>query len=138
MVAQRLTQIIPPAAPPDQLWQRVEAAWSAEPQEHIRMQEETTDRLVRSPPPHFTTTRDNRRIVYIAVLDCAATSRTTEQHIQSVSQHSVSDPTIRRRLQHPQSVHGFVNFLLETPGVNDANGAMNGGHGLRMERHCFF
>ncbi|GFX90793.1 transposable element Tcb1 transposase [Trichonephila clavipes] len=27
MVAQRLTQIIPPAATPDQLWQRVEAAW---------------------------------------------------------------------------------------------------------------
>ncbi|GFY24751.1 transposable element Tcb1 transposase [Trichonephila clavipes] len=29
MVAQRLTQITPPAATPDQLWQRVEAAWSA-------------------------------------------------------------------------------------------------------------
>ncbi|GFX03402.1 transposable element Tcb1 transposase [Trichonephila clavipes] len=28
MVAQRLTQITPPAATPDQLWQRVEAAWS--------------------------------------------------------------------------------------------------------------
>ncbi|GFS85940.1 transposable element Tcb1 transposase [Trichonephila clavipes] len=27
MVAQRLTQITPPAATPDQLWQRVEAAW---------------------------------------------------------------------------------------------------------------
>ncbi|GFW47675.1 transposable element Tcb1 transposase [Trichonephila clavipes] len=35
MAAQRLTQIIPPAATPDQLWQRVEAAWSAVPQEHI-------------------------------------------------------------------------------------------------------
>ncbi|GFV82540.1 hypothetical protein TNCV_3983301 [Trichonephila clavipes] len=31
MVAQRLTQITPPAATPDQLWQRVEAAWSAVP-----------------------------------------------------------------------------------------------------------
>ncbi|GFV42525.1 transposable element Tcb1 transposase [Trichonephila clavipes] len=28
MVAQRLTQITPPAATPDQLWQLVEAAWS--------------------------------------------------------------------------------------------------------------
>ncbi|GFW04530.1 transposable element Tcb1 transposase [Trichonephila clavipes] len=28
MVAQRLTQITPPAATPDQLWKRVEAAWS--------------------------------------------------------------------------------------------------------------
>ncbi|GFU25036.1 transposable element Tcb1 transposase [Trichonephila clavipes] len=27
MVAQRLTQITSPAATPDQLWQRVEAAW---------------------------------------------------------------------------------------------------------------
>ncbi|GFU92112.1 transposable element Tcb1 transposase [Trichonephila clavipes] len=32
---QRLTQITPPAATPDQLWQRVKTAWSAVPQEHI-------------------------------------------------------------------------------------------------------
>ncbi|GFU96715.1 hypothetical protein TNCV_839401 [Trichonephila clavipes] len=31
MVSQRLTQITPPAATSDQLWQRVEAAWSAVP-----------------------------------------------------------------------------------------------------------
>ncbi|GFT47098.1 transposable element Tcb1 transposase [Trichonephila clavipes] len=36
MVAQRLTQITPPATTPDQLWQRVEAAWSDVPQEHIQ------------------------------------------------------------------------------------------------------
>ncbi|GFV02689.1 transposable element Tcb1 transposase [Trichonephila clavipes] len=36
MVAQRLTQITPQAATPDKLWQRVEAAWSAVPQEHIQ------------------------------------------------------------------------------------------------------
>ncbi|GFU01055.1 transposable element Tcb1 transposase [Trichonephila clavipes] len=36
MVAQRLTQITLPAATPYQLWQRVEAAWSAVPQEHIQ------------------------------------------------------------------------------------------------------
>ncbi|GFW43515.1 transposable element Tcb1 transposase [Trichonephila clavipes] len=36
MIAQRLTQITPPAATPDQLWQRVDAAWSAIPQEHIQ------------------------------------------------------------------------------------------------------
>ncbi|GFS95963.1 transposable element Tcb1 transposase [Trichonephila clavipes] len=29
MVAQRLSQITPPAATPDQLWQRVEVSWSA-------------------------------------------------------------------------------------------------------------
>ncbi|GFV02376.1 transposable element Tcb1 transposase [Trichonephila clavipes] len=36
MVAQRLTQITPPAATRDQLWQRVQAAWSVVPQEHIQ------------------------------------------------------------------------------------------------------
>ncbi|GFT15054.1 transposable element Tcb1 transposase [Trichonephila clavipes] len=36
MVSQRLTQITPPAATPDQLWQREEAAWSAVPQKHIQ------------------------------------------------------------------------------------------------------
>ncbi|GFU55264.1 transposable element Tcb1 transposase [Trichonephila clavipes] len=36
MVAQRLTQIAPPAASPDHLWQRVEAAWSAVPPEYIQ------------------------------------------------------------------------------------------------------
>ncbi|GFX82386.1 transposable element Tcb1 transposase [Trichonephila clavipes] len=36
MIAQRLAQITPPAATPDQLWQRVETAWSDVPQDHIR------------------------------------------------------------------------------------------------------
>ncbi|GFV55508.1 transposable element Tc3 transposase [Trichonephila clavipes] len=35
MIAQRLTQTTAPVATPDQLWQRVEASWSAVPQEHI-------------------------------------------------------------------------------------------------------
>ncbi|GFV52555.1 transposable element Tcb1 transposase [Trichonephila clavipes] len=34
MVAQQLTKITPPAATPDQLWQRVEAAWSTVPQKN--------------------------------------------------------------------------------------------------------
>ncbi|GFT50490.1 hypothetical protein TNCV_551101 [Trichonephila clavipes] len=36
MVAQRLTLITTPAATPDQLWQRLEAAWSVVPLEHIQ------------------------------------------------------------------------------------------------------
>ncbi|GFV27640.1 transposable element Tcb1 transposase [Trichonephila clavipes] len=35
LIAQRLIQITPPAVTPDQLWQRVEAALSAVPQEHF-------------------------------------------------------------------------------------------------------
>ncbi|GFW02419.1 transposable element Tcb1 transposase [Trichonephila clavipes] len=46
MVAQRLTQITPPAATPDQLWQRMEAAWSALPQEHIQSLFESMPRRV--------------------------------------------------------------------------------------------
>ncbi|GFU63667.1 transposable element Tcb1 transposase [Trichonephila clavipes] len=46
MVAQRLTQITPPAATPDQLWHRVEAAWTAVPEEHIQSLFESMPRRV--------------------------------------------------------------------------------------------
>ncbi|GFX09830.1 transposable element Tcb1 transposase [Trichonephila clavipes] len=46
MVAQRLIQITPPAVTSDQLWQRVEAAWSALPQEHIQSLFESMTRRV--------------------------------------------------------------------------------------------
>ncbi|GFX90115.1 transposable element Tcb1 transposase [Trichonephila clavipes] len=46
MVSQRLTQITPPAATPDQRWQRVEAAWSAVPQENIQSIFESMPRCV--------------------------------------------------------------------------------------------
>ncbi|GFX46886.1 transposable element Tcb1 transposase [Trichonephila clavipes] len=46
MVAQRLTQITSPAATPDQLWQRVETAWSAVPLEHIQSLFESMPRRV--------------------------------------------------------------------------------------------
>lgn len=63
------------------------------------MQEGTTDRRGRSHPPRCTTARDDRHIVRMAVMDRAATSRTIAQQIQSVTHHSVSARTIRRRLQ---------------------------------------
>ncbi|GFX47395.1 transposable element Tcb1 transposase [Trichonephila clavipes] len=53
----------------------------------------------RSHPPRFTTARDGRRIVRMAVLDRTATSRTIAQQIKSVTHHSVSARTIRRCLQ---------------------------------------
>ncbi|GFX40484.1 transposable element Tcb1 transposase [Trichonephila clavipes] len=46
MVAQRLTQITPPAVTPDQLWQPVEAASSAVPQEYIQSIFESMQRRV--------------------------------------------------------------------------------------------
>ncbi|GFX23811.1 transposable element Tcb1 transposase [Trichonephila clavipes] len=46
MVAQRLTQITPSAATPDQLWQCVEVAWSVVPQEYIQSLFETMPRRV--------------------------------------------------------------------------------------------
>ncbi|GFT76264.1 transposable element Tcb1 transposase [Trichonephila clavipes] len=46
MVTQRLTQITPPAATPNLFWQRVEAACSAVPQEHIQSLFESMQRRV--------------------------------------------------------------------------------------------
>ncbi|GFX04123.1 transposable element Tcb1 transposase [Trichonephila clavipes] len=63
------------------------------------MQESTTDRRGRLHPPQCTSTRENRQIVHIAVTNCSVTSRTIAQHIKSVTHHSVSARTIRRRLQ---------------------------------------
>ncbi|GFX85288.1 transposable element Tcb1 transposase [Trichonephila clavipes] len=52
MVAQRLTQITLPAATPDQLWHRVEAAWSTVPQEHIQSLFELMPRRVAAVIPN--------------------------------------------------------------------------------------
>ncbi|GFU73277.1 transposable element Tcb1 transposase [Trichonephila clavipes] len=46
MVTQRLTHMTPLAATPDQLWQRVEASWSAVPQEYIQSLFESMPRRV--------------------------------------------------------------------------------------------
>ncbi|GFY11074.1 transposable element Tcb1 transposase [Trichonephila clavipes] len=50
-------------------------------------------------PPSCTTARDDMRIVRMTVMDRRATSRTTSQQIQSLTHHSISTRTIRRRLQ---------------------------------------
>ncbi|GFX83413.1 transposable element Tcb1 transposase [Trichonephila clavipes] len=46
MVVKKLTQISSPAATPHQLWQRVETAWTAVPQEHIQSFFESMPRRV--------------------------------------------------------------------------------------------
>ncbi|GFX43703.1 transposable element Tcb1 transposase [Trichonephila clavipes] len=63
------------------------------------MQEGTTDRRGQSHPPQCTTSREDRKIVRMAVMDHSVTSRTVVHHIESVTHHSVSARTIRRRLQ---------------------------------------
>ncbi|GFY22300.1 transposable element Tcb1 transposase [Trichonephila clavipes] len=63
------------------------------------MQEDTTDRRSRSHPPQCTTSREDRLIGSVAVTHLSVTSRTVAQHIESVTHHSVSAHTIRRRLQ---------------------------------------
>ncbi|GFV54234.1 transposable element Tcb1 transposase [Trichonephila clavipes] len=62
------------------------------------MQEGTKDRRGRSHPPQCTTSREDRQIVRMAVTDHSVTSRTVAQHIESVTHHSVSARSIRRRL----------------------------------------
>ncbi|GFU87477.1 transposable element Tcb1 transposase [Trichonephila clavipes] len=63
------------------------------------MQEGTTDRCGRSHSPQCTTSREDRQIVRMAVTDRSVTSQTVAQHTESVTHHSVSARTIRRRLQ---------------------------------------
>ncbi|GFV85422.1 transposable element Tcb1 transposase [Trichonephila clavipes] len=63
------------------------------------MQEGTTERRGRSHPPQCTTSREDRQIVRMAVMDRSVPSRTVAQHIESVTHHSVSARTIQRRLQ---------------------------------------
>ncbi|GFW49730.1 transposable element Tcb1 transposase [Trichonephila clavipes] len=63
------------------------------------MQEGTTDRRGRSHPPQCNTSREDRKILRMAVTDRSDTSRTVAQHIESVRHHSVSARTIRHRLK---------------------------------------
>ncbi|GFV52733.1 HTH_Tnp_Tc3_2 domain-containing protein [Trichonephila clavipes] len=63
------------------------------------MQEGKTDRRGRSHPPQCTTSREDRQIVRMTVTDRSVTSRTVAQHIESVTHHSMSARTIRRRFQ---------------------------------------
>ncbi|GFT85594.1 transposable element Tcb1 transposase [Trichonephila clavipes] len=63
------------------------------------MQEDTMYRCGRSQPPQCTTSREDRKIVRMAVTDHPVTSRTVAQHIESVTHHLMSTRTIRRRLQ---------------------------------------
>ncbi|GFV79268.1 transposable element Tcb2 transposase [Trichonephila clavipes] len=63
------------------------------------MQEGTKDRRGRSHPRQCATSREDRQIVRLVVTDRSVTSRTIAQHIESVTLHSVSARTIRRRLQ---------------------------------------
>ncbi|GFV83396.1 ATP-dependent DNA helicase [Trichonephila clavipes] len=63
------------------------------------MQVGTTDPRGRSHPPQCTTSCKERQIVSMALTDLSVASRTVAQHIESVTHHSVSPCTIRRRLQ---------------------------------------
>ncbi|GFW37909.1 transposable element Tcb1 transposase [Trichonephila clavipes] len=63
------------------------------------MEEGRTDQPGRSHPPQCTTSGEDMQIVRMAVTDRSVTSRTVVQHIESVTHHSVSACTIRRRLQ---------------------------------------
>ncbi|GFX73900.1 transposable element Tcb1 transposase [Trichonephila clavipes] len=62
-------------------------------------QEGTTDRSGRSHPIQCTTSREDRKIVRMAVTDRSVTSRTVAQHIESVTHYSLSVRTIQRCLQ---------------------------------------
>ncbi|GFU60047.1 transposable element Tcb1 transposase [Trichonephila clavipes] len=75
------------------------------------MQEGTTDRRDRSHPNQYTTSRENRQFVRMAVTDRSVTS--VAQHIELVTHHSVSARTKRCRLQ--QSGLSARHSLLDLP-----------------------
>ncbi|GFX15160.1 transposable element Tcb1 transposase [Trichonephila clavipes] len=77
------------------------------------MHDGTMDRRGRSHPPQCTNSREDIQIVRMAVTDRSVTSRTVAQHIESVTHHSVSVRTIRRRLQ--QSGQSARRALLGLP-----------------------
>ncbi|GFV34552.1 transposable element Tcb1 transposase [Trichonephila clavipes] len=101
------------------------------------MQEGTTDRRGRPHPPQCTTSREDRQIVCMALTDRSVTSRTIVQHIESVTNHSVSARIIRRRLQ--QSGLSARRPLLGLPLTQNhkrltANCAMKEGCGWQNRR----
>ncbi|GFU87637.1 transposable element Tcb1 transposase [Trichonephila clavipes] len=79
------------------------------------MQKGTTDRRGRSHSPQSTTSREDRQIVRMAVTDRSVTSRTVAQLIDSITHHSVSARTIRRRLQQSglSARRPFLGLLLK-------------------------
>ncbi|GFV17040.1 uncharacterized protein TNCV_655931 [Trichonephila clavipes] len=80
---------------------------------HRWVQEETTDRRGQLHSPRCTTAHEDKRIVCIAVMDRAATSRTMVQQILSVSHHSVPARTIRRHLQQNVRKVPIASFTLD-------------------------
>ncbi|GFU41822.1 transposable element Tcb1 transposase [Trichonephila clavipes] len=63
------------------------------------MQESTTDRRGRPHPHQCITSREDRQIVRMTVTDRSVASQTIAHYIESVTHHSASALTIRRRLQ---------------------------------------
>ncbi|GFU71333.1 hypothetical protein TNCV_3783181 [Trichonephila clavipes] len=96
MVAQRLTQIAPPAATPDKRWQRVEAAWSAVPQKHSQSHFESLPRF--SNCPRQTSSNEDHHIVRITRVQPTASSAAIQEQEPPSLGASVSSRTIRKRL----------------------------------------
>ncbi|GFV60079.1 transposable element Tcb1 transposase [Trichonephila clavipes] len=73
-------------------------------------QEGATDRHGRSHPPQCTTSREYRQIVPMAGKDRSVISRTSAQHIESVTHHSLHVPfdAVYSRVVCPQDVHCLV------------------------------
>ncbi|GFV98367.1 transposable element Tcb1 transposase [Trichonephila clavipes] len=94
MVAQRLTHITPPAATPDQRWQRVEAAWSAVPLERIQSLYESMRR------PRVTTPNEERYLVVTAKRNRRSTASDLSRQLSSANGTTVARQTVYRRLGH--------------------------------------
>ncbi|UYV62801.1 hypothetical protein LAZ67_2001985 [Cordylochernes scorpioides] len=84
MVAQRLTQITSSAATPDQLWQRMEAAWPAVSQEHIQSLFESMPRRVAANASAFVikTGSTTQWQADLALKEMTASDMRNRRHVQ--------------------------------------------------------
>ncbi|GFU46000.1 transposable element Tcb1 transposase [Trichonephila clavipes] len=103
MVAQRFTQITPPAATPDRLWLLVEAAWSVVPQEHIKSLFDSMPRRVvataRGGRVRSTTPAEDRYIVLSAKRNRRTTAQLVANQFLAASGKQIFRKTVARRLR---------------------------------------
>ncbi|GFV71350.1 hypothetical protein TNCV_3133411 [Trichonephila clavipes] len=95
MLAQRLAWYTPPAAISGQLWQHVEATWTAIHQGYIQS---LFDSMLRRVAAVLANNGDYTTTDFVIIHPSQETSH-DKQHIESVTHHSVSMRTIRRLLQ---------------------------------------
>ncbi|GFV13982.1 tyrosine-protein kinase receptor [Trichonephila clavipes] len=104
MVAQRLTQITLPAAPPDQLWQCAEAAWCTVPQEHIQSLFESMPKRVAA----IRACQDNRP--NMRTDPCSTKAITSVRTLHLAGADDIRSSSVQIQTENVTSYSGFVKW----------------------------